>query len=415
MNPQPLSTENATGLKFILRALHYKNYRLFFFGQGVSLTGSWIQMIAMGWLVYRMTNSAFLLGAVAFMSQIPVFIFSPFAGVLADRLNRKSILIITQALAMIEAFTLAVLVFLGIVQVWHIIVLSIFIGMVNAFDAPVRQVFVSDMVDNRKDLANAIALNSFLFNGARLVGSSLAGIIIAVAGEGTCFFINGVSFLAVIWALVAMKTNQVKLKSKKHILYDLKDGLVYAFNFLPIRHILLLVSLISVMGMSYVVLMPIFAKDILRGGPDTLALLMGSTGLGALAGAVFLASRKTAEGLEKIIPIAASIFGFGLIVFSFSGVLWLSVVSMLAVGFGMMIQIASSNTLLQHLSHDDKRGRVISLYVIAFLGMAPFGSLLAGTLAANIGAPSALLISGFSCIIGSFIFKNRFPSIRIKL
>lgn len=415
MNSTELVSENATGLKFILRALRYRNYRLFFIGQLISLTGSWMQIIAVSWLVYRVTNSALLLGLIAFTTQIPIFFISPFAGVLADRWNRRHVLVITQTLAMIQALILAILTFFGIVSLWHIIILSVFMGLVNAFDVPVRQAFIVDMVENKKDLSNAIALNSFIFNGARLIGASIAGILIAIIGEGMCFLLNSLSFLAVIAALLAMKIKPKKIRdTNKHILYELKDGFNYVYSSLPIRSILLLVSLISLVGMSYMIIMPIFAKDILKGGAQTLGFLMGATGLGAVLGAVYLASRKDIHGLEKNIFIATIIFGAGLAAFSFSRFLWLSALLMLCVGFGMMMQVASSNTLLQHLTHDDKRGRVMSFYAIAFMGMAPFGSLLAGTLASSIGAPLTLLISGCSCILGSIIFANKFSHKGLK-
>ena len=365
-------------------------------------------MMAMSWLVYRLTNSAFILGVIGFTSQIPAFFLTPFAGVLADRWNRKRILVITQTLAMIQAFILAVLAFKGIIAVWHIIILSIFVGLVMAVDAPVRQTFVVDMVERREHLGNAIALNSLIFNSARLIGPMLAGIIIAAAGEGVCFLLNGISFLAVIVALLVMKTNQVRpLEKPKHVLHELRDGFRYAYGHLSIRYILLLTALISILGMSYTVVMPIMAKEILGGGARTLGFLMGAAGLGALGGGIYLASRETAQGLEKIISKATIIFGLGLIAFSFSRLLWLSLLLMLCVGFGMIIQMVSSNTLLQHLTADNKRGRVMSFFTIAGMGMMPLGSLLAGSLASKIGSPHTLLITGFFCLLGSFFFASK--------
>jgi len=401
-----MTEESASGLRFILRALRYRNYRLFFVGQSISLTGSWMQMIAVSWLAYRLTNSAFLLGSIAFLSQFPMLLVTPFAGVLADRWNRKNILVITQTLAMIQALVLAVLAFTGAVTVWHLAILSLFIGLVNSFDAPVRQTFVIDMVEDKKDLSNAIALNSFIFNSARLIGSALGGLLIAAIGEAMCFLLNSVSFLAVIAALLSMRIRPAIPESGNHFLTDLKEGFAYAFRIAPIRSILSLVALMSVAGMPYVVIMPIFAKDILKGGADTLGFLMGATGLGALGGAVYLASKKNIRGLERTISVAAVIFGAGLVFFSFSRVLWLSLFLILCVGFGIMVQIVSCNTLLQNLTDDDKRGRVMSLYAIAFMGMAPFGSLLAGSLAEKIGAPHTMLISGLVSVLGSLLFSR---------
>jgi len=416
MNLNGYISEKTVGLKFILRALRYRNYRLFFIGQGISLVGSWIQIIAVSWLVYRLTNSPFLLGAVGFASQIPTFLLAPFAGVLADRLNRRRILIITQTLFMIQALILAILALTGNIAVWHILVLGVFVGLVNGFDIPARQAFVVDIIENRNDLVNAIALNSSMFNAARLLGPAVAGILIAATGEGACFLINSISFLAVIFALLAMRIKTKKpTQQNSHILQGLKEGFIYAFGFAPIRYILLLLSLVSLMGMSYAILMPIVAKEILGGGARTLGLLMGATGLGALAGTVFLASRKSIQGLEKIITWGTLIFGAGVVAFSFSRVLRMSLLLLLGVGFGMMIQMGASNTVLQSLTEDDKRGRVMSFFAMAFMGMAPFGSLLAGSLTSWIGAGNTLLISGVCCIFGSLFFSRKLLLIRREI
>lgn len=392
-----------------LRSFRYRNYRLFFAGQAISLTGTWMQTIAVSWLVYRLTNSAFLLGAVAFLGQIPTFIITPFGGVLADQFNRRRMLVITQALAMFQAFMLALLTLSGMIQVWHIFALSMLLGTINAFDIPIRQSFVVDMVEDKADLGNAIALNSLVFNGARLIGPSIAGLIIAITGEGICFLLNGLSFLAVIIALLMMRIRPDAVRAKRDpLLKSFKEGVLYAFNFSQMRYVLLLTILTSVMGMSYVIMMPIFAKDILSGDAHTLGLLMGSAGLGAIIGAVYLASRKGAEGLlERVVPTSVVVFGLALIAFSFSRNLWLSLIFILFAGFGVMVQTVSSNTVLQNLTHDDKRGRVMSLYAMAFMGMMPFGSLIAGTLAGKIGAPNALLISGICCVLGTIIFSRR--------
>jgi MFS family permease len=393
-------------------ALQYRNYRLFFGGQGISLIGTWMQRIAMGWLVYRLTNSAFLLGLVGFTSQIPIFLLTPFAGVLADRMNRRRVLVVTQTLAMIQAFVLTVLVLTGTTAVWHIVCLSVFLGVVDAFDMPIRQSFMVEMVQT-KDLASAIALNSSIVNCAQLLGPSIAGIIIASMGEGMCFLLNGVSYLFVIGSLIAMKITRKEMeKSNIHVLQEIKEGFFYAFGFAPIKLILLLLALTSLVGIPYRVMMPVFARDILQGGPHTLGFLMGGAGVGALAGSVYLASRKGVPGLEKWIALAAGLFGIGLVGFSHSHVFWLSLVLVLLTGFGMMVQMASSNTVLQTVVEEDKRGRVMSLYAMAIRGMAPFGSLLVGGAASKIGAPNTLMISGLLCILGSTLFAKKLPVLR---
>lgn len=400
-------------LTLIFRSFRYRNYRLFFGGQIISLTGTWMQSVAMSWLVFRLTNSPFLLGVVGFSSQIPAFLLAPVAGVLVDRWDRRRLLVFTQTLAMLQAFALAYLALTGAIQVWQIIGLSVVLGFVNAFDMPGRQSFVVDMVENREDLGNAIALNSSMFNSARLLGPSIAGVLIALVGEGLCFLLNGVSYLAVIAALLAMRIAPRQREAQAApIVQGLKEGFRYAFGFAPIRAILLLLALVSLMGMPYTVLMPIFATDILHGGPDTLGFLMGASGVGAVVGAIYLASRRSVLGLGRVIPIAASIFGFGLIIFSLSGLLWLSLLLMLVVGFGMIVQMASSNTLLQTIVEEDKRGRVMSFYVMAFMGAAPFGSLIAGAMASVIGAPNTILLGGVFCVAGAAIFARRLPSFR---
>lgn len=400
-------------LKTIFRALEYRNYRLFFIGQGISLIGTWMQQIAMSWLVYRLTGSALILGIVGFSSQIPAFFLSPFAGVLADRWNRHSILLVTQTLAMIQAFILAYLVLTHTIAVWHIIVTGIFLGAVNSLDIPARQSFVIDMVEKKETLGNAIALNSMMFNMARLVGPSIAGILIALTGEGMCFLINGVSFFAVIWCLLAMKLKPRKQKTQyKNVLHGLREGFNYTFGFIPIRFILVLLGILSLMGTSYVVLMPVFAKEVLGGGPKTLGFLMTAVGAGALIGTLYLASRKGMLKLGPIIPIASAIFSAGMIVLSFSRTLWVSLLTLIIIGFGLMVQMAASNTVLQTIVDDDKRGRVMSFYSMAFMGMTPLGSLIAGYLANNIGTPVTLMISGSCCALASLFFAAKIPLLK---
>jgi MFS family permease len=413
MKSDPSNPQDKNGLRLIFRALSHRNYRLFFGGQSISLIGTWMQQIAMSWLVYRLTHSAFLLGVVGFTGRIPTFLFAPLAGVLVDRWSRHRLLVITQILSTIQALILAFLVLTGMITVWHIIFLSLFLGFVNAFDVPVRQSFVVDMVEKEEDLGNAIALNSSMATSARLFGPSIAGILIATVGEGMCFLLNGLSFLAVIAALLAMKIPRRKREMQnRQVIQGLKEGFSYAFGFAPIRSLLLLLGLVSLMGMPYQVLMPIFAGKILHGGPHTLGFLMAASGCGALAGTIYLASRKSVLGLGRIIVISSSLFGIGLITFSLSRVFWLSFLLMLLTGSGMMVQMASTNTVLQTIVEEDKRGRVMSFYAMAFMGMVPFGSLLAGSLANNIGAPYTVMIGGIACILGSVMFAKKLPSLR---
>jgi MFS family permease len=413
MKTETIKQESESSLKSIIRSLRHRNFRLFFSGQSISLIGTWMQRIALGWLVYRLTNSAFLLGLVGFAGQIPTFLLAPFAGVLADRHNRHRILILTQTLAMIQAMVLSFLVLFHLIEIWHVIVLSIVLGIINAFDMPTRQSFMVEMVEEKKDLGNAIALNSSMVNSARLLGPSAAGILIAALGEGTCFLINAISYMAVIVSLFLMKIEKKKVKPRNSKVWpELKEGFRYASNFAPIRDILMIFALVNLVGMPYMVLMPVFAKDVLHGGPSALGFLMGSTGLGALGGALYLASKKSVLGLGKNIPIAAITFGLALIIFSFSRLLFFSLGLMLLAGIGQMILMASSNTLLQTLVDDDKRGRVMSFYTMAFMGATPVGSLIAGFLASKIGAPWTVFIGGLVCIFGAFSFAKRLPILR---
>ncbi|MEQ8214084.1 MAG: MFS transporter [Smithellaceae bacterium] len=406
MNLRKTAAEITGGLRFTFRALRSRNYRFFFTGQFISLTGTWMQQIAVSWLVYRMTNSVFLLGVVGFVSQFPTFVLSPFAGVWSDRTNKHRILVWTQSLSMLQALTLALLVLTDIVAVWQIIGLCLFMGCINAVDVPARQSFVIEMIEDRRDLGNAIALNSAMFNGTRFLGPFVAGILIAACGEGICFLVNGLSYIAVIYALFSMQIIYRKNKIKgKAILEELKEGFLYAFYDPKMRSILLLMALTSIIGIPFIVLIPAYAKDILQGGPQTLGFLMSAMGAGALLGAFYLASRVNVKGLRKNIPLAVCVLGLGLIGLSISHLLWTSLVLIFLAGFGMMIQVASSNTWLQTNVDDDKRGRMMSLFAVSFLGMAPFGSLLAGSLAARAGIGLTLLAGGISCILGALIFR----------
>jgi len=394
------------------RALRHRNYRLFFMGQGISLIGTWMQQIALNWLVYKISNSVFLLGIVGFASRVPALLVAPFAGVLADKWNRHRLLIFVQSLAMVQAFVLAFLVLTGKITILLILLLGFFLGCINAVDIPVRQSFVPDMLEKEEDLGNAIALNSSLVNGARLLGPSIAGILIAAVGEGMCFFINGLSYIAVIAALFAMKiVFKPCVAERSHFIENLKEGFSYTLGFAPLRNILLLLSLVSLFGMPYVTLMPVFARDILHGGPHTFGFLMGATGVGALMGALYLASRKTVAGLGLVIAIASGIFGIGLIIFSVSQTLWLSILLMALTGFGMMVQMAASNTVLQTVADGGRRGRVMSYYTVAFVGMTPLGSLLAGWLASWLGVQSTVFISGICCVFGALVFTYGLPGL----
>ena len=395
------------------RALRHRNFRLFFGGQSISLIGTWMTRIATAWLVYRLTKSSLLLGTVSFAGQIPTFLLAPFAGVLVDRMDRRKVLIWTQVLAMVQSLALAALTLNKVINIHEVLALSVFQGVINAFDMPGRQAFMVVMVKDRGDLSNAIAINSSMVNLARLVGPSLAGLVIAATNEGWCFLIDGVSYIAVILSLLMMQVPADAVKRVAASMLDqLKEGWTYVSNFAPIRTILLLFALISLMGMPFVVLMPVFAAQVLHGGAHTLGFLMGALGVGALISALSLVVRKSVRGLLKMIPVAATVFGIGLVGFGFSNLQWLSLLLMLVIGFGMMQGMTASNTIIQTLVPEDKRGRVMSYYTVAFVGMAPFGSLMAGGLAHAIGAPRTVMLSGIACIAGSLWFWSRLKFIR---
>lgn len=407
------NTDNKGRFKTVFRSLKYRNYKLFFSGQSISLIGTWMQRIAMPWLVYHMTGSPLLLGVVSFTGQIPTFILSPVAGVLTDRWNRYKVLIFTQIISMVQAVLLAVLCLTGVIRIWEIIVLSTILGCVNAFDVPSRHSFVIDMVEKKEDLGNAIALNSLMFNGARLIGPSIAGIMLATTSEGVCFLLNAISYIFVIISLLMMRLNvKVIHRKDERILDELGEGFRYTFGFAPIKHLLILLSISSLMGMSYTVLMPVFAKEILHGGSHTYGFLMGAAGFGALIGALFLASRKSVLKLGRIVPSSAILFGAGLLGLSFSRIFPISLVLMIFIGLGMMMQTAASNTIIQTITDDDKRGRVMSFYSMAIMGTAPFGSLLAGGLAKVIGTPWTIFIGGLASIIGALFFLRKLPELR---
>ncbi len=381
--------------------------------------------IATAWLVYRMTGSALLLGTVSFVGQIPTFLLAPFAGVLVDRANRRQVLLWTQSLAMVQSLLLAWLTLAHLITIPEILALSAFQGVINAFDMPGRQSFMIQMVappptggpealeENRHDLSNAIAINSSMVNLARLIGPSLAGVIIAASSEGYCFLIDGISYIAVILSLLLMRVTAIQRKhAVTSMAEQLREGWTYVSAFVPIRSILLLFAVVSLMGWPFLVLMPIFAVQVLHGGPHTLGLLMGATGVGSLVSALSLVVRRSLRGLSKVIPVSAAIFGIGLIGFGFSKAMWLSMVLMLVIGYGMMQGLTASNTVIQTLVDEKMRGRVMSYYTVAFVGMAPFGSLLAGVLAHWIGAPRTVVLSGVACIAGSAWFWSQLKTIR---
>jgi MFS family permease len=394
--------------------LRYRNYRLFFGGQLISLMGTWMQMVAQSWLVYRLTGSSFLLGSVGFASQIPVFLLAFIGGTVADRYNRHSLVIATQSSAMFLAFCLSILTLTDMIQVWHIFVLSVLLGIVNAFDMPARQAFVVQLV-GRDDLINAIALNSCAFNSARVLGPAIAGLLIAGIGEGWCFFTNGVSYVAVLVGLLLMKLQHTQEASQSNsALSNVLEGFRYVRRTKPVRALLFLIAIVSVGGMPYSVLMPIFADEILNGGARGLGILMGATGLGALAGSLFLAARSGIQGLGKVIARASTGFGFSLLLFAVSRSFWLSVVFLLPAGFSLMVLMASANTLIQTIVPDQLRGRVMALHVTMFIGMFPFGSFLAGAIAERLGAPVAVAIGACACLLGSLILGLRVRRLQIS-
>jgi len=396
-----------------LRALRSRNYRLFFAGQSVSLIGTWMTRLATSWIVYQLTESAFLLGLTSFVGQIPAFFVAPIAGVWLDRWNRHRVLVITQVLAMIQSLLLAALAFSGRINLWWVIGLTLCQGLINAFDMPARQAFVIEMIEERADLGNAIALNSSMVNGAKLVGPALAGVLIASAGAGVCFLIDGISYIAVIWSLLAMRVAPARPPAvRKSTFQELAEGWKYVVESPAIRSILLLLALVSVVGMPYTVLMPVVAVDILHGGAHTLGFLVGMSGVGALASAIGLALRRSVIGLGKRIAISAALFGGGLMVLGVSRSLTISLLLMTITGFGMMQQMAASNTILQTIAADDKRGRVMSFYTLAILGMNPIGSLLAGAVAARIGVPATMIWAGAICLAGAVWFYWKLPEIR---
>jgi len=391
-------------------ALRHRNFRLFFAGQSVSLIGSWMTRLATSWLVYQLTHSAWMLGVVLFAGQIISFALGPFAGVWVERMDRRKLLVWTQIAAAVQSFAMAGLTLSGVITLSEVVALTAMQGLIDAFDMPARQAFLVQMVDDPKDLSNAIAINSSMANGARLVGPAIAGLVIAGVGEGWCFFLDGVSYFAVIASLVMMRIRPMELRRvKAGMLVQMREGWDYVRTFRPVRTILILFALVCLMGYSYPVLLPVFAGQVLHGGPSTLGWLTGATGVGALASALSLAVRKSIVGLARVLQIAIAVLGVALIFFGLSHTLWLSLALMVIVGFGLMQGAAASNTIVQSLVPEDKRARVMSYYTTAFFGAAPFGNLLAGGMAHHIGAARTVMISGACCIAGSLWFALELP------
>jgi MFS family permease len=405
-----------TRLSHAWRALRHRNFQLFFIGQGISVTGTWMTRLATSWLVYRLTHSAWLLGIVSFAGQIAAFALGPFAGVWVERLERRKLLVWTQALAAVQSLAMAALTLAGVITLWEIIALAALQGLINAFDMPARQSFMVQMVDDREDLANAIALNSSMVNAGRLIGPALAGVVVAAFGEGWCFLLDGVSYLAVIASLLLMRLRaRDAQRHRATLLEQMREGWDYVRTSVPIRTILILFALLSLLGYSNTVLLPIFAGDVLRGGPHTLGWLSAALGVGALGSGISLTLRRTTTGLPRMLLIAASVCGIGLILFGLSHQLWLSMLVMMFIGFGVMQCAAVCNTLIQSLVTEDKRGRVMSYYTMAFFGASPFGSLFAGSLAHHIGAPGTVMLAGVLCLIAAGWYSLRVARVQSAL
>ncbi len=402
-----------TGLRSVGRALRYRNYRLFFTGQSISLVGTWLTKVATAWLVYRLTGSAWLLGVVAFAGQIPTFVLAPLAGVLVDRWNRRRVLLVTQALAMLQSALLATLTLGGSIRVWQIVALNVIQGLIDAFDMPVRQSMVVRMVDDRADLSNAIALNSSMVNGARLLGPAVAGVLIAAVGEGWCFAIDAVSYAAVILSVLLMHFDARPHAPKtSRVLHEMAEGFRYASGSAPIRALLLLLALSGLAGRPFAVLLPVIAREVMHGGAGTLGTLQATAGVGALAGALYLASRTSVVGLGRVVLASAALFGIGLVAFSRAHVLWLAMPLLFLASTGMMLQTAASNTIIQTIVDEDKRGRVMSILAMSLFGTVPIGSLVAGALATRIGAENTILVGGAICVVAAGLFLRALPKVR---
>jgi len=413
MMPFQVFLKDFSTLSNIFSSLRSRNYRLYFIGQGISLIGTWMQNIALSWLVYRLTDSVFLLGVIGFTTHIPTFILAPFTGVLTDRFNRLKIMRGAQVFFMLQALTMTVLVLLNIIEVWHIVTLSIVFGIISSFDAPARQSLVVDLIDDPRNLGNAIALNSALFNGARLIGPAIAGITIAAVGEGMSFLINTISYLAVIGALLMVKLPSRERKSSgAEFRKSFAEGFSYTFRTVPIRVLILILAVLSLFGFPFIVLLPAYAKELLMGGSDTLGFLMSGLGAGALTGSIIMAARKTIMGLGKVITVNVVVFGGAVILASFSSHLGISLLFLYFGGLSMILALAAINTMIQSLADEDKRGRVMSFYAMALMGTMPIGNLLAGTVASGIGIRNTLIIGGTITILSAFWFEHNRRSMR---
>jgi MFS family permease len=409
----PSTDSPSPRLHSIGRALRSRNYRLFFTGQSISLIGTWLTKVATAWLVYRLTGSAWLLGVVGFAGQIPTFLLAPLAGVLVDRWNRRRVLLATQTLAMLQSAMLATLALGGVIRIWEVVALSVLQGLIDAFDMPVRQSMLVGMVDDRADLPNAIALNSSMVNAARLLGPAVAGVLIAAVGEGWCFFIDAVSYAAVILSVLLMREGARPSAPKvTRVLHEMAEGFRYVSRSPPIRSLLLLLAITGLAGRPFAVLLPVIAREVMHGGAGTLGTLQATAGVGALAGALYLASRTSVVGLGRVVVASAVLFGLGLIAFSMAHVLWLSMPLLLLAGTGMMLQTAASNTIIQTVVDEDKRGRVMSLLVMSLFGTVPLGSLIAGALATRIGAENTILVGGTICVVAAGLFLRALPEVR---
>jgi MFS family permease len=399
-----------------LRAFKHRNFRLFYAGQAISLIGTWIQQIALSWLIYRTTGSGFLLGLATFCSQIPMLLFLPLAGLLSDRHDRRKLMIVAYLLAMIQAGTLGTLALTGAIQIWQILVLGFLYGTIMAFETPARQSLISQMVSDREDLPNAIALNSVLMNGGRLIGPPIAGVLLVFISEGWCFLINSASFVAIIASVSMMKlAAKPRAITSSTLRNEFTVAARYAWNERPIRLFLAMVAMVSLTASPYTVLMPIFARDVFVGDAHTLGFLVGCAGLGAVIGTAFLATRPNVLELSRLVPFTAAAAGIALMLVGISKAYWLSLALMACLGFGIIVTAASVNMMLQTIVHEDKRGRIISFYAMAFLGIAPIGGLIAGTLAGRLGAPATAMIDGACCLLGTLALMRELPAARVEL
>jgi MFS family permease len=415
-NPVRQDTSLLGSISHAWRALHHRNFKLFFVGQSISVIGTWMTRLATSWLVYRLTHSALLLGIVSFAGQIVSFLLGPVAAVWVERLDRRRLLLWTQASAALQSLALAALTLTHRINLWEIIALASFQGLINSFDMPGRQSFLVQMVEDRNDLSNAIAINSSMANGGRLIGPAIAGVVIAAFGEGWCFLIDGISYFAVIASLLLMRIRPLDLRlASAGMITQMREGWDYVRNFRPVRTILLLFALLSFMGWPYSVLLPIFAGQVLHGGAHTLGWLTGASGIGALASGLSLTLRKSVRGLTRMLQIGTTLLGAALILFGLSHAVWLSIIWMVFVGFGQMQGAAISNTIIQSLVPEDKRARVMGYYTMAFFGSAPFGSLFAGALAHRIGAPITVIFTGACCLLGSIWFALERPQLRLVM